>query len=167
MIFAPVQEEVGLWSRQNFGHQSADNPLFGLAEEVGELSHAHLKGEQGIRHTPDEIKHLKQDALADIAIYLMDFCSRIDVKLVGRWINSDFVVKEYKDLILKDIIILTGRICENYLRGEDVSMNAERLLMNLSKYAFNHDWDFEQILVETWDKVRQRNWKENPYASPK
>lgn len=51
-------------------------PLLGVVEEVGELCHAHLKNEQGIRGTPEEWRTKKQDAIGDILIYLLDYCTR-------------------------------------------------------------------------------------------
>jgi NTP pyrophosphatase (non-canonical NTP hydrolase) len=77
------QSEVGEWSRRNFGDQPSTNPLLGLTEEVGELSHAHLKGLQGIRHTPAEIREMKVDAVADILVYLADYCEREGIDLEG------------------------------------------------------------------------------------
>ena len=61
---------------RNFGAQPSYRPLLGAVEELGELTHAHLKGEQGIRHTPEAITAKKKDALADIIIYLCDYASR-------------------------------------------------------------------------------------------
>lgn len=51
-------------------------PLLGVVEEVGELCHAHLKNEQGIRGTPEEWEAKKKDAIGDVLIYLLDYCSR-------------------------------------------------------------------------------------------
>lgn len=76
-----LQNEVAKWSRKNFGSQISDNPLFGVCEEVGELCHAHLKGKQGIRHTPTEIRDMKLDAIGDIIIYLADYCERENLDL--------------------------------------------------------------------------------------
>lgn len=71
-----LQLLVGDWSRRNFGDQPSYRPLLGVGEEAGELFHAHLKGEQGIRHNPNEIRALKVDAIGDIVIYLADYCER-------------------------------------------------------------------------------------------
>lgn len=78
MELSILQQEVGDWSFRNFGSDPEDTyrPLLGVVEEVGELSHAHLKGLQGIRHTPEEIKSMKEDAVGDIAVYLADYCRR-------------------------------------------------------------------------------------------
>ncbi len=68
-----VQDEVGTWGRKNFGTQAAYRPLLGVVEEVGELCHAQLKMEQGIRTTEDHTFAAK-DAIGDILIYLMHYC---------------------------------------------------------------------------------------------
>ncbi len=51
-------------------------PLIGAVEELGELCHAHLKNEQGIRGTPEEHRVAKQDAIGDTLIYLLDYCNK-------------------------------------------------------------------------------------------
>lgn len=76
-----LQGEVGLWSRRNFGDQPSTLALLGLQEEVGELAHAHLKGLQGIRHTTDEIRAMKVDAVGDVVVYLADYCEREGIDL--------------------------------------------------------------------------------------
>lgn len=43
------QNEVKAWTDKNFPDDHPHQPLLGIAEEVGELCHAHLKMEQGIR----------------------------------------------------------------------------------------------------------------------
>lgn len=68
-----LQDEVGEWSHDNFGDQPSHRPLLGIGEEVGELNHAHLKREQGIRGKQD-YREAQIDAVADIVIYLCDYC---------------------------------------------------------------------------------------------
>ncbi len=68
------QQEVNKWADRNFPTAKPHMPLLGLAEEVGELSHSHLKGEQGIRHTKVEIYKMKKDAVGDIMIFLANYC---------------------------------------------------------------------------------------------
>lgn len=81
MTLEQLQHEVGEWSRRNFPSNKPHHPLLGVSEETGELSHAHLKGEQGIRHTPEEILAMKCDAIGDIVIYLADYCERNGLSL--------------------------------------------------------------------------------------
>ena len=76
-------------------------PLLGVCEEAGELCHAHLKAEQGIRGTQDEHLEAKKDAIGDIVIYLADYCSQQGI-------------------------------------------------------------DLERSIENTWAKVKQRDWKQNP-----
>jgi len=76
-----TQREVGLWSRNNFPNNTPMHPLLGIMEEVGELCHAHLKGEQGIRMSKEEIFDAKEDAVGDILIYLLDYCHRSGINM--------------------------------------------------------------------------------------
>lgn len=76
MNLTEFQALVSDWSRKNFGphHSTGYRNLLGLSEEVGELCHAHLKGEQNIRHTPEEVIFLKKDAIGDVLIFLCNYC---------------------------------------------------------------------------------------------
>lgn len=71
-----IQKEVGEWSTKNFGDGPAWHKLLGVAEEVGELCHAYLKREQGIRGSTAKHREEIIDAVGDILIYLLDFCFR-------------------------------------------------------------------------------------------
>jgi NTP pyrophosphatase (non-canonical NTP hydrolase) len=73
------QNTVSEWQDKNFPNQTAYGNLLGVGEEFGELCHAHLKGEQGIRHTPLEIHHMKQDAVGDIFIFLLNYCEKNNI----------------------------------------------------------------------------------------
>lgn len=70
-----IQREQKEWSERNFGKVEAWQPLLGAMEELGELAHAHLKEVQNIRNNEDHIANGK-DAVADIVIYLMDYCNK-------------------------------------------------------------------------------------------
>lgn len=76
LTFQQLQAEVGTWAQRNFGDTPAYRPLLGAVEEVGELAHAHLKAEQGIRGTAEEHEAAGKDAVGDIIIYLADYCGR-------------------------------------------------------------------------------------------
>lgn len=95
-----IQSEIGEWSRRNFGEQKSKAteqylgslaPLMGVAEEVGELMHVVLKRHQGIRGYDDDGKFIaeRNDAIADILVYLCDFACRegVDVAqcLADTW----------------------------------------------------------------------------------
>ena len=76
-----LQQEVAVWSAENFGDQPSYRPLLGVQEEIGELAHAHLKAEQGIRGTAAEHLAAKKDAIGDLIIFLTDYCSREMISL--------------------------------------------------------------------------------------
>lgn len=79
--FDQLQAEVGEWSRKNFPNNTPDNPFKGMVEELGELAHALLKKEQGIRGTAEEHDAAAKDAVGDLIIYTADFCERRGWKL--------------------------------------------------------------------------------------
>jgi len=85
---ADIQTEQRLWSLRNFGGHPAWHPLLGIQEEAGELAHAFLKRTQGIRKNQNHDAAIR-DAVGDIVIYLMDFCSceGIDLQeaIEGAW----------------------------------------------------------------------------------
>jgi NTP pyrophosphatase (non-canonical NTP hydrolase) len=69
-----LQQQVRDWAKQNFGDVPTWMPLMGAMEELGELSHAHLKEAQGIRLQENHPEKAK-DAIGDIIIYLAHYCS--------------------------------------------------------------------------------------------
>ena len=72
-VIKRLQEEQKPWVAHNFGDRPAWMPLLGVMEELGELAHAFLKNAQGIRKQDYDAK--QKDAVADIIIYLSDFCN--------------------------------------------------------------------------------------------
>ncbi len=72
------QQESYEWTKHNFPNGKPYQPLLGVAEEVGELCHAHLKAEQGIRDSKEEHK---EDAVGDIMIFLADYYNRNNIRM--------------------------------------------------------------------------------------
>jgi len=82
MLLSQLQREHERWLAYNFPDQHPHDALLGLVEEVGELAHAHLKHEQGIRGmTDEEFKKQAGDAIGDIVIYLASYCNTNDFNL--------------------------------------------------------------------------------------
>jgi len=75
-----AQAEIGAWSREQFGDQDSVNPLIGAQEELGEVAQITLKRRQGIREDEFTNEDLEIE-VADVIIYLMDFCERNDVSM--------------------------------------------------------------------------------------
>lgn len=76
--FQQIQKEQQEWAERNFGSSRKPyQPILGAAEEVGELSHAFLKMDQGIRGSKEEHLEAMKDAVADCSIFLMDLCNQM------------------------------------------------------------------------------------------
>lgn len=88
-----IQDEILEWSTRNFGRpveiKYDISSFLGMVEEMGEISHAILKMSQGIRGTRE--KHLEdiKDGIADLLVYLLDFCGRNELNaeqlLIDVW----------------------------------------------------------------------------------
>lgn len=69
------QSQVGRWAEGNFGKTPAYRPLLGAVEEMGELAHAQLKKEQGVREGEERFEIDASDAIGDILVYLAHYCA--------------------------------------------------------------------------------------------
>jgi len=76
-----AQIEIGGWRRKNFPNSKSFEPLLGIAEETGELAHAHLKVVQGIRKGED-LEEKREDAVGDLLVYLCNYCNQNSLDLV-------------------------------------------------------------------------------------
>lgn len=74
LTFGELQQKQISWARQNFGEPTVERSIYGIAEEFGELCHAQLKGEQGIRTNEDHVADAK-DAVGDLVIFVAQYCS--------------------------------------------------------------------------------------------
>jgi NTP pyrophosphatase (non-canonical NTP hydrolase) len=72
--FIQIQAELLEWQTRNFPDRLSWEPVMGAMEELGELAHAHLKEHQKIRNTENHVENAR-DAVADITIYLLDYCN--------------------------------------------------------------------------------------------
>lgn len=107
-----LQAELKPWAEHNFPHEYGEGvlpyrPLLGLVEELGELAHAHLKQEQGIRGTAEEQEDKGKDAIADLFIYMADYASK------RGWDLQEIVGKVWRETVSKrdwNVNTETGRI---------------------------------------------------------
>ena len=85
-----LQKEIHEWRKKNFPLGSDTQQLLGVVEEVGELSHSHLKQLQQIRVNEDHWANIK-DTVGDIVIFLMGYCSYRQISLydciIEAWLN--------------------------------------------------------------------------------
>lgn len=82
-----LQSELEPWQARNFPGRPSWQPLLGMMEELGELSHSFLKRAQGIRTTEDHDAGIK-DAVADVVVYLADFCNAEGIDLEKEIIDT-------------------------------------------------------------------------------
>ena len=104
MSLSEIQKEQDVWSKKNFDNKKPYQPILGATEEVGELAHAYLKMEQGIRGTKAEHEHAMKDAIGDCCIFLMDLCNQMGwdfEKIIGEtW--SEVKKRDWKKDSLQD-----------------------------------------------------------------
>lgn len=95
MNLKTLQSELAAWTKHNFGEPPAINAFLGIVEEAGELAHATLKKRQGIRTNEDHDENAR-DAVADIAIFLVNFC------ILQGWDFEDILFSTWEDVKKRD-----------------------------------------------------------------
>lgn len=170
LIFQALVEEVGPWARKNFGPGNAGLVALGIIEEIGELAHAHLKGEQGIRHTQAEILAMKRDALGDAVIFMADVAS-IRGLCLGHSIDglqadaANFPPKGTGSARLLAIAAANaaGLACLASVPGGAIHDRFYDVLVALCDYAHSEGINLSDAVRETWtNTVSKRDWKSSP-----
>lgn len=137
MTLREIQNAHRVWALKNFGERPSWHPLLGAVEELGELAHAHLKEQQGIRRTEDHVANAK-DAVADVVLYLMDYCSLRDFDMQevveSTWYkvrqrdwkaNPDTAHVGLGDLDKSSSCMVKCHLCGTYTpHSESMSMNS-------------------------------------------
>lgn len=173
--FKELVPQISQWSRANFGNQTSKvtgqdlesiAPLLGIMEEFGEL----------VESTSSDAD---KDAVADILVYLADFCARdgVDVSrlTIHHFRKEDLARKSCRNLCSSSKI--TGKLCHAVLkrhqgiRGFDntdyyVSIRDEEIgrILGFLVNTFS-DVFCENALRAVWDKVKNRNWKADPVTA--
>ena len=93
-----LQGEQRRWAEHNFPQQEPVDGLLGMVEEIGELSHAFLKGKQRIRgmEDPAKVREAVVDAIGDTFIYMMSFCNTNQIDL------QDCILETWKRVQQRD-----------------------------------------------------------------
>lgn len=97
-----LQRKQSEWSALNFPDQKKYQCLLGLVEEVGELAHAHLKAEQGIR-TEENLECKRRDAVGDIVIFLAGYCNHHGLDL------EQCIADAWEEVRIRDWKKMTGQ----------------------------------------------------------
>lgn len=175
-----LQSEVARWAEKNFPTSPPSHQILGLIEEFGELAHARLKSEQGIRGDASAHTAAARDAVADSFIFFMHACATLG------WASQEilrtsspeefqktFAVPSGRSPIayaLKHLALLVERLeaAENaptaiekeaYLGGTQAA--ARSYLAGLAAYCTQMNWSLQSILDEVWPVVRMRDWTKN------
>lgn len=94
--FFELQKQYTEWLDHNFPNSTAQDQMTGVFEEAGELAHHILKGKQGIRGDCDFHEDEAKDAVGDLIIFLMGFCSR------KKWDLNDIVSTTWEKVKMRD-----------------------------------------------------------------
>lgn len=191
--FNSLAPQVGEWSRYNFGDQESEAirvtffvdgshvsgvacldaiaPLLGIGEEIGELALALLSNDQ------KEVV----DALADITIYLADFCCReklLPLEIKQHNYGDDHpdwqTFPDWQTLMMK-LTASAGAMYHNCLkrhqgiRGMDsakVYLEHQKTAVTafaetLNALADGCGYNLEDVFANTWQHVSKRDWKKN------
>lgn len=70
-----IQLEHSEWAQRNWPGYAPYRAVLGMMEELGELSHAHLKTIDGIRGTAESHSLKERDALGDLLLFACAFAS--------------------------------------------------------------------------------------------
>jgi len=133
--FELLQAAALQWRMANFPVSGGSHNIMGMTEEVGELvsadeetddphilelvkalgrcAHAQLKGEQGIRHSSNEILKQKEDAVADIIIFLVNYCSSNGIN-IGRAVAETWDKVSARDWVKNPIPHAPGINADEY-----------------------------------------------------
>jgi NTP pyrophosphatase (non-canonical NTP hydrolase) len=88
-----ITKEIKVWNKRNFPAAQPWEPLLGVQEEVGELSHAFLKQHQNIRNEENHFADMV-DAVGDIFIFLANFCWQNDIDMQDAIISTWLKVRQ-------------------------------------------------------------------------
>ena len=156
-----LQESLYDWQTYNFGEQATEITLLGICEEAGELCHAQLKLEQGIRGSTEEHEAEIIDAIGDIMIYVLNYMSGLGEKISAIAARQDVRVTENQNLIRVSVFTVFRKVAS--LEGERTNMSGvQNIIMTLGYLSALKGWDLEAIIRRTWAKIGQRDWKQFP-----
>ena len=157
-----IYNEHGIWEAKNFPDSNATDNVLGMIEEVGELAHAILKREQGIRVNENHDAEIR-DAIADITLFLFGFVKKRYLRIEDVIREASYYViytsSDISEFISKLSCAVGGLIHNGYAAGDELSCG--RILGNLYIIADILKIDFQDNLNQVWEQVKQRDWNIN------
>ena len=164
-----MQQEIGEWSRRNFGDQPTCNACLGVVEEVGELVHAYLKRKQGIRGTYNDHTAAMFDAIGDAIIYLCDAAhragfdlSRVElVEFSGTHADIE-VIFGHLTIYAGNLLVASMRRSFNGHPNPNLDCRPAYFAPVLQSLAHLGFVFFQtsgvEIALDVWRHVQQRDW---------
>jgi NTP pyrophosphatase (non-canonical NTP hydrolase) len=158
------QKEQKEWSEYNFPNRNPRDPMEGLIEELGELSHSRLKARQGIRGTPEEHSEAEQDAIADMMIYLLDFANQSKHQIHPSDFDSGSLTTRSADNYFLQLASRVGDLAYSFRWGlkDKVRQGIDKVAFDICRYAELRKWDAIDLLDAVWSDVKQRDWRRFP-----
>jgi hypothetical protein len=155
-------EERNVWIAHNFPDGPVEETMVGVIEELGELAHHDLKESQDIRGTRDEHDIEAMDAVGDLTVYLLGVMNHFDVMPVP--LKSLVHKPRDRNQALMILAGAVGSICVswNVSSKKDAEYHISRIVMLCEQYCHLRGWDYDNIVITTWNKVSKRDWKADP-----
>ena len=174
--WAGLVEKRNAWVAHNFPDQAKTrtplDSVLGCFEEVGELTHAHLKQAQSIRGSDDEHVSNAQDAIGDLTVYLlgvMNYAQFVPVDSYVPVMAPEPTPWPHSDNMLLKLEGATGSLARHLLHSRSYidSDTGLRFIINqivyyARQYCVARGWDYEQIVADTWNSVSKRDWIKYP-----
>lgn len=161
-----IQFELKQWTIMNFGNQPRIHPIFGMMEEIGELSHAHLKQQQNIRNK--DYLAAKKDAVADTVIYMLNYYNIFNIDIPTTITDSVFkTFSNTSDMYLCRAFLQIGKLAKynNTTKiGKSTPSNlyCNYIFQALKAYSIKEGFDILTVVNDVWEEVSKRNWKKYP-----
>ena len=130
-----------------------------MIEELGELAHHQLKLDQGIRGSALFHATESKDAIGDMVIYLLGVFSVEERKAhLLAWAPVE-PPRTPQDTILH-LARTIGRLTTSTRPG----VQAARVMWLCKHYCGLRGWDFDTVVQDTWNVVKERDWIADPQA---
>lgn len=175
-----LQKELFQWQTYNFGEQKDRRMVLGICEEAGELCHAHLKLEQGIRGDRESLLAEAKDAVGDICIYAINLLSNRqgviptirpidemtkadDLERIGDAVLSIYCCAARIETARKTVKVSPVRPHPTAPKvTAPIVQHTNELFMMVNSFCALMGWDLERIIRDTWRHVGERDWKRFP-----
>lgn len=159
-------EERNEWIAHNFPDTPWTDSIIGVIEECGELAHCHLKTSQKIRGAAPELKvsldEDMRDAIGDMTIYLLGVMNH--VHFIPTCSARAKQIEEGEESLphIDSIMLRLGAAVGKLSRPDRVPTGIDQVVIMLIAYCVKREWDYYEIVEETWSRVKERDWKADP-----